>query len=77
MTPGLAWTLLVVWIAGLIHVAASPQGGAWRSPAGSRCPIAPRLGWLVLALMLGPVGWMLFLRSRRRVPAPSRPPSPS
>jgi len=55
----------------LLHVALSPsQGpwgaGPWRAPAGARCPFSPRVGWLVLVLLLGPVGWLLFVMSRRR-----------
>lgn len=74
MTPGFAWVLLGLWGAGLLHIAVSPRAGAWRSPPGSRCPIAPRLGWLVLALMLGPLGWLLFYRSRRATTAPTSTP---
>jgi hypothetical protein len=44
----------------------SPRGGRWTPPPGSRCPLGPRVGWIVLVLLLGPVGWLMFWRSRRR-----------
>jgi len=50
----------------LAHVLLSPAGGGWRAPAGSRCPFAPRVGWVVLVLLLGPVGWLLFVHARWR-----------
>ncbi|AWU94179.1 hypothetical protein [Azospirillum ramasamyi] len=50
----------------LLHVALSRRGGGWRPPAGSRCPFGPRAGWLVMVLMLGPVGWLMFALRRPR-----------
>jgi hypothetical protein len=35
-------------------------------PAGSRCPFSPRIGWLVIVLFLGPIGWIMFMTRRRR-----------
>ena len=68
MTPQLtAWLILIFgWILPLAHVLFSPRGGSWMPPPGSRCPLGPRLGWIVLVLLLGPFGWLLFWRSRRR-----------
>jgi hypothetical protein len=63
----IAWAILIFGFAlPLAHVALSPAGGPWTPPPGSRCPLGPRAGWLVLVLMLGPLGWLLYLRSRRR-----------
>ncbi len=63
----LAWTILIGGFAlPLMHVLLSPRGGPWRPPPGSRCPLGPRAGWLVMVLLLGPVGWLLYLRARGR-----------
>ena len=35
------------------------------SAPGSGCPLGPRVGWLVLVLLLGPVGWLLYIVRRR------------
>lgn len=66
----IAW-LIVIFGFGvpLSHIALSSRGGSWTPPPGSRCPFGPRVGWLVIALMLGPIGWLLYLRARRRQPA--------
>jgi hypothetical protein len=50
----------------LLHVLLSPRGGPFRPPAGSGCPMGPRVGWLVLVLLLGPLGWVLYMARRRR-----------
>ena len=63
----IAWLLLLFgFLAPLAHVALSPAGGPWRAPRESRCPFSPRIGWLVIVLLLGPLGWLLFASSRRR-----------
>ena len=67
MTPAAAWTVLIAgFLAPLVHVALSPKGGTWRPPPGARCPFGPRLGWLIVVLFLGPLGWLMFVASRRR-----------
>ena len=67
MDPLLAWAILVIgFLLPVLHVALSPAGGPWRTPPGARCPLPPRLGWLVLVLTLGPLGWVLFMAARRR-----------
>jgi hypothetical protein len=64
----LAWAILGLgWLLPLAHVMLSPRGGSWTPPPGSGCPLGPRVGWIVLVLLLGPVGWLLFWRSRKRV----------
>lgn len=50
----------------LLHVLLTPSAGPWRAPEGARCPFSPRVGWIVLVLLLGPVGWLLFVFRRRR-----------
>ena len=69
----LAWAVLIGgYLLPLLHVALSDKSGPWRPPPGSRCPLGPRAGWLVMVLLLGPIGWLLFLsaRYRRRDSAP-------
>jgi hypothetical protein len=62
----LPWMIpLLFYGAPLLHVALAPSGGGWRPPPGSGCPFGPRLGWLVIVLLLGPVGWLLFVLRRR------------
>jgi hypothetical protein len=64
----LAWAILGLgYLLPLVHVMLSPRGGSWTPPPGSGCPLGPRVGWIVLVLLLGPVGWLLFWRSRRRL----------
>ena len=63
----LAWALLIGgFVLPLLHVALSAQSGPWRPPPGSGCPLGPRAGWLVMVLLLGPIGWLLYLSARRR-----------
>jgi hypothetical protein len=57
---------LALYVAPLLHVLVSPSAGSFRPPPGSRCPIGPRLGWLVMVLLLGPIGWLMFMTRRRR-----------
>jgi hypothetical protein len=63
----LAWAVLIFgYLLPILHVALSPRAGAWRPPPGARCPLGPRVGWLVFVVLLGPVGWVLFIWSRAR-----------
>ncbi|MEE8559874.1 MAG: hypothetical protein V3S88_04100 [Alphaproteobacteria bacterium] len=67
MTPEIAWLILIVGFAlPLAHVATSPRSGPWRPPPGARCPFGPRAGWMVIVLLLGPVGWLLYMRARSK-----------
>jgi hypothetical protein len=67
MSTPVAWLILIVgFFLPLVHVALSPRAGPWSPAPGARCPVGPRVGWLVLVLLLGPLGWLLFLTSRRR-----------
>jgi hypothetical protein len=67
MDPAMGWLVLAVfWGLPLAHVALSPAAGPWRAPPGARCPFSPKVGWLVIVLLLGPVGWLLFVFRRRR-----------
>lgn len=62
----LAWLILVLgYAAPLCHIALSPKSGPWRPPPGAGCPLGPRVGWLVVVVLTGPIGWLLYLRSRR------------
>jgi hypothetical protein len=62
--------VLALYVAPLVHVLVSPAAGPFRPPPGSRCPIGPRFGWLVMVLLLGPIGWVMFMtrRGARRTP---------
>ncbi len=62
----IAWAILLFgFLLPLAHVALSPRSGPWAPPPGSRCPLGPRWGWFVVVLLLGPIGWLLYLRARR------------
>jgi hypothetical protein len=61
-----AWLILTLgFVLPLLHVALSARSGPWTPPPGSRCPMGPRVGWLVMVLLLGPIGWLLYWRARR------------
>ena len=63
----LAWAFLICgYLLPLLHVALSAKSGPWRPPPDSACPLGPRVGWLVMVLLLGPIGWLLFLSARTR-----------
>jgi hypothetical protein len=66
MEQTLALIALAAFIGPILHVLLSPKAGPFLPPPGSRCPIGPRFGWLVLVLLLGPIGWVLFLTRRWR-----------
>jgi len=67
LEPYQAWLILLLgWVLPLAQVASSPKSGPWGPPPASRCPIGPRLGWLVMVVLLGPIGWLLYIKSRRR-----------
>ena len=58
--------LTLGWLLPLAHVALSRQAGSWRPPPGTACPFGPRAGWLVMIVLLGPLGWLLFRRAAAR-----------
>gem|GEM_PF-1655795 len=65
--------VVCAWVLPLLHVLLAPGIGGWRPPPGSNCPIGHRFGWLVLVLLLGPIGWLMFATRKlrkRRVPPP-------
>src|SRR5262245_33246678 len=67
METSLAIVVLVVFYGlPLVHVILSPSAGPWRAPASASCPFSPRVGWIVLVLLLGAFGWLLFVSRRRR-----------
>ena len=60
-----AWLFLIgFYLLPIAHVALSPKGGPWRAPPDARCPFSPRVGWLVIVLLTGAVGWLLYWRAR-------------
>ena len=68
MNQLIGWTaVLVLLVAPLVHVAVSPRGGPFRPPEGTRCPLGPRVGWLVIVLLAGPLGWLVYMARRRGV----------
>ena len=74
MTPLLFWLIVAVgFVLPLAHVALSPLSGPWLPPRGSLCPLGPRVGWIVLVLFLGPIGWLMYMRGRARRAALARP----
>jgi hypothetical protein len=60
----------VFYGAPLLHVLLSPSAGSYRPAPGMRCPMGPRLGWLVMVLLLGPIGWLMFVTRRRPTSQP-------
>lgn len=67
MAPWIFWLVLLIgFVLPLIHVAVSRRGGPWLPPPGSGCPLGPRMGWAVLVLFLGPLGWLMYMRARAR-----------
>lgn len=66
-STAIAWLILLFGYGlPLLHVTLSRRGGSWTPPTGTRCPLGPRVGWLVLVLLLGPFGWLMFLHGRLR-----------
>ncbi|HBT43358.1 MAG TPA: hypothetical protein DIW51_11475 [Rhodospirillaceae bacterium] len=68
MSPAAAWAVIVIgFVLPLIHVALSKAiSPAKPAEDGAACPFSPRMGWLVIVLFLGPVGWLMFMASRRK-----------
>jgi len=64
-----AWLIALSFLAPLLHVALSPALGPWRAAKDGRCPFSQRVGWLVIVLFLGPVGWLMFMAKRRSRPS--------
>ena len=67
MNSTFGWAaILILFVAPLVHVAVSPRGGPFVPPEGTRCPLGPRVGWLVIVALLGPIGWLVYMARRRR-----------
>lgn len=67
MRDAVPWLVLLLGFVGpVLHVTLSPRSGPWLPPKGARCPFGPRTGWLIIVLMLGPLGWLLYMRARRQ-----------
>ena len=58
--------LFMFYGAPMLHVILARDAGPWMAPPTSGCPFGPRLGWLIIVLMLGPLGWLMFRLSLRR-----------
>lgn len=80
-SPLVAWTILIVsFVLPLLHVGFSKAIGPAKPVVESTsCPFSPRMGWLVIVLFLGPIGWFMFMtsRNRRRRMAAEAPPPPA
>lgn len=68
MSPAAAWAVIVIgYILPLIHVSLSKDiAPAKQAEDGAACPFSPRMGWLVIVVFLGLVGWLMFMASRRK-----------
>lgn len=67
LPPLIAWTIVALgYVLPLAHVALARDAGPWRGPKTGSCPFSPRVGWLVMVLLMGVFGWLLFMRARRR-----------
>ncbi len=67
MNEAVVWAVLIVgFVVPLAHVALSPRSGPFRPVPGARGPFGPRVGWLIIVLLAGPVGWLLYMLRRRR-----------
>jgi hypothetical protein len=65
MSPIAAWILLIFgFILPITHIIFSSKSGPWFGKKGAKCPIGSRMGWLVIVLVLGPIGWLLFMKKR-------------
>jgi hypothetical protein len=72
MSAATAWIIMIIWfIIPILHVVTSIKGGSWHPPKGSTCPFGPRTGWLIIVLLLGLVGWAIFLRAKRVSQSPN------
>ena len=70
LSPVAAWTVVIAGYAlPILHVLLSSAAGPWKPPAGTRCPFGPRVGWLIIVLLLGVFGWLMFVLSKRQRPA--------
>ena len=70
----IAWSIvLFAFVLPLGHVAFTKD--MMPAPDASTCPFSPRMGWIVMVIFLGPLGWLLFMhaRARKRKAARSSP----
>ena len=58
--------VVVFYVLPFLHVLLSRSAGTFRPPPGARCPFGPRLGWLIMVVLLGPIGWLMFIARQRR-----------
>ena len=75
MNEFIAWGIvLLTFVAPIGHIAFT-RDMTGRSES-STCPFSPRIGWIVMVLFLGPLGWFLFKQARHRR-RKARPPASS
>ncbi len=69
MSPFVAWSIFIIgFVLPALHIAVTRTTGPWTAPRESGCPFGPRTGWLILVLMLGPIGWLMFVTRRKPRP---------
>jgi len=65
MEAYIGWAVVIIgFVLPLLHVGVTRD--MMPRPNTGTCPFSPRAGWIVLVLFLGPIGWLMFLRARRR-----------
>lgn len=79
MSEPAAWAFLIFGtLLPVCHVLLSPKGGSWRPPEGAGCPFGPRVGWLIIVILLPFAGWLMFaLKAGRKRGAARRPETPA
>ena len=65
MSQLIAWGIvLLAFVLPIGHVVLTRN--MMTRPEGSTCPFSPRIGWIVMVLFLGPLGWFLFIHARHQ-----------
>ncbi len=66
----MAWAFIILFYAApLAHVAFSRHSGSWRPAAGARCPFGQRAAWVIMVVLTGAIGWLMYMNARRRITA--------
>ena len=65
MSPIAAWIFLIVgFIIPMAHIVFSSKSGPWLAPKETKCPIGTKFGWLIIVIILGPIGWLMYMKKR-------------
>lgn len=56
--------IFLAYVLPLSHVALTHD--IVERPKDRTCPFSPRAGWIVIILFIGPIGWLMFIRSRKQ-----------